>query len=496
MISFATDFAVDPAHGPEDFLRAIASWLLDVERTAIAAEQLQALPTETSSRINTGGELLQTLIARQPDTTVAGIRYSRQEEHLTWITTVVFSRRHKARGNGAGNADLPDIGAPETDTAPAGDAWLGIRIECTSSLPQAHLPVERDPAIVPALLNALGGGQDGPLRVSGQPRLLAGHELPLAADLILGYSDHRLPIVYVSACFQPGHAIDPWRLASRLAGRAHVVVEPGNSFSRQLQALAESTNVYGGTVGIYWPEGGEPRRFYLGTLYQTAAELGDAIQEDLHRTLRQRRPLPRCTWAHLREQVSQKTIAALKSAGSLSIDDCIRSFGEEIAAKEQLLQEAEEEIERLRQELRQELRQREIRPGDDNILLSPGTERNFYDQEILGIVLDALADARKYVPPDSRRHHVLQSIVGANPLPHRTANAHRDALKNLLRGTSTLDARIRRGLESMGFRISNGGKHYKLVYQEDDRYTYTLPKSGSDHRGGLNAANDIGRLMF
>ena len=111
-------------------------------------------------------------------------------------------------------------------------------------------------------------------------------------------------------------------------------------------------------------------------------------------------------------------------------------------------------------------------------------------------MLDALADARKYVPPDSRRHHVLQSIVGANPLPHRMANAHRDALKNLLRGTSTLDARIRRALESMGFRISSGGKHYKLVYQEDDRYTYPLPKSGSDHRGGLNAANDIGRLMF
>ena len=54
MISFATDFAVDPAHGLEDFLRAIASWLLDVEHAAISAEQLQALPTKTSSRINTG----------------------------------------------------------------------------------------------------------------------------------------------------------------------------------------------------------------------------------------------------------------------------------------------------------------------------------------------------------------------------------------------------------------------------------------------------------
>ena len=174
------------------------------------------------------------------------------------------------------------------------------------------------------------------------------------------------------------------------------------------------------------------------------------------------------------------------------MDDYIRSFDEELAAKDQRLLEAEEEIERLRQELRQ----REVRSDDGNILLAPGTERNFYDQEILGIVLDALADARKYVRPDSRRQHVLQSIVDANPLPHRTANAHRDALKNLLRGTSTLDARIRRGLESMGFRISNGGKHYKLLYQGDDRYTYSLPQSGSDRRGGLKAASDISRLMF
>ena len=48
----------------------------------------------------------------------------------------------------------------------------------------------------------------------------------------------------------------------------------------------------------------------------------------------------------------------------------------------------------------------------------------------------------------------------------------------------------------MGFRISNGGKHYKLLYQGDDRYTYSLPQSGSDRRGGLKAASDISRLMF
>ncbi|GMU46359.1 MAG: hypothetical protein AMXMBFR26_11410 [Porticoccaceae bacterium] len=55
---------------------------------------------------------------------------------------------------------------------------------------------------------------------------------------------------------------------------------------------------------------------------------------------------------------------------------------------------------------------------------------------------------------------------------------------------------MRRGLEEMGFSITEEGKHYKLTFQDDDRYTFTLPKSGSDHRGGLNAASDIGRLLF
>ena len=56
--------------------------------------------------------------------------------------------------------------------------------------------------------------------------------------------------------------------------------------------------------------------------------------------------------------------------------------------------------------------------------------------------------------------------------------------------------KLRRELEDMGFSISEDGKHFKLVFQGDDRYTFTLPKSGSDWRGGLNAASDIGRLLF
>ena len=51
-------------------------------------------------------------------------------------------------------------------------------------------------------------------------------------------------------------------------------------------------------------------------------------------------------------------------------------------------------------------------------------------------------------------------------------------------------------LEELGFTISDGGKHYKITYMGDDRYVFALPKSGSDHRGGLNAASDIGKRVY
>ena len=107
-----------------------------------------------------------------------------------------------------------------------------------------------------------------------------------------------------------------------------------------------------------------------------------------------------------------------------------------------------------------------------------------------------IEDAVTRVPQDSRRQHVLTSILETNKLDDNPLEGRREQLKKLLRGMSTIDGKMRRELEDMGFSISEDGKHFKLVFQGDDRYTYTLPKSGSDWRGGLNAASDIARLLF
>jgi hypothetical protein len=55
---------------------------------------------------------------------------------------------------------------------------------------------------------------------------------------------------------------------------------------------------------------------------------------------------------------------------------------------------------------------------------------------------------------------------------------------------------IKSDLNNLGFTIDDDGKHYKLIYMQDDRYTFPLPKSGSDWRGGMNAASDISKRVF
>lgn len=468
MLSFATEFPVDPNQGTSSFLEAMVKWVGGSPHTKLSLEKLQEIQREKNTSITFDNESVQSLTATAEDLELAGFRYGRRDHDLNWLTTVVFSKS-------------------------SADAWVGIRVECESQHPSARLPSAKKPVVIRTVLEALGGANDGPLPIRNHAHYLTNNDIDLAARLIQGEAGCRLPIIYVSSRFQGSYILDPDRLARDLSGMAHVVVEPNRSFSVRLQLEVDSENVYGGTVGVYWPEGGGRRAFFLGDDYPTAGQLAHGIKDEVQTALANRRPLDRCTWAYVRETASRQTILDLKASGSQEIDQYIKTFDQEIEAKDQRLQDAEKEIQRLRNELRI----LESRAGaTSGGLLKPGRERDLYPNEVLGIVLDALRDALTRIPENSRRRHVLESICDANPIQEDYAENQRNHLKRILRGTSTIDAKLRRELEDMGFVISEDGKHFKLVYQGDDRYTFTLAKSGSDWRGGLNAASEIARLLF
>lgn len=361
-----------------------------------------------------------------------------------------------------------------------------------SSHPAARLPPAKKPVIVRSILDKLGGASDGVLMVMEAPHKLGNSDIDLAARLITGQAGCHLPVVYVSCGFHGGHIIDVNSVAANLAGMAHVVVEPNRPFSLRLKIEVDSENVYGGTIGVYWPDGGGRRSFFFGYALETPEEIQSAVFDEVRIALTNRRPFVRCTWPAVQESASRRAYNALKEAGSREVDKYIGEFDKELTAKDEQLTDAEKEIARLRAEVRKHEARNPMGAG---LTLRTGCEQDLYARELEEIVLDALSDSASRVPGDSRRQHVLVAVLNANTSSGE-AGKRRESLKNLLRDYSSMDARTRKGLLDMGFQIEEEGKHFKLSYQGDDRYIFSLPKSGSDHRGGLNAASDISRLLF
>lgn len=467
MLSFATEFPVSHARTLDDFLTVARSWVLGSPHTQFEESDLNTAFRNGDCVAQNDKESVHTLAYQSRTEAGGAVRWKLAKGDLEWLTTVVFSRQE-------------------------GNAWVGVRTSRESSHPAIRLPPAKKPIIVRSLLRELGGAFDGELQLLQEPHLLKGEDISLASRLLTGKAGCRLPVIYISCGFSGEYLVDAPYLADKLSGMAHVVVEPNRAFSRGVQTEADSENVYGGTIGAYWPNGAGRRSFFIGREYDSSEDIQAAVLDEIRVALLNRRPQPRCTWATVQETISKEAVKALKSSGSLQVEKYIELFDVEMAAKAEQLADAEKEISRLEEEIREHESRLTTGP---NVTLRAENERDLFPGEIAQIVRDALSDAVDRVQPDSRRRHVLSAILGRMN-QSGLARAKREELKSLLRGYKSMDAKTRKGLEIIGFAIEDEGKHYKLVFQGDDRYTFSLPKSGSDHRGGLNAASDISKRMF
>lgn len=466
MLAFATEFPVAMNATGGAFLQAVRDWVLDSPHTILLPADLVDIGKSDDWSSPPGPEQFSVLSPADACDDAAAALYSRYYDELEWTTTIAFRRR---------------------ETGP----WVALRLTCESSKPQTRLPAAKKPVLVRILMQQLGAGSDSILEVQHTPHFLDDHDIDRAADLLNGTSGCHLPMVYVSAGFNGAPVVDPRSIAQELAGMAHVIVEPNRAFSQRLRISVGGNNVYGGTVGIYWPDASGRRAFFLGSELRSRQEITDAVCREVLEALVNRRPLEDCTWASVQAMVARQRVETLKASGSQEVQAYIDNFENELKAARAKNSEAEREVARLKAELRR------VQIGVNQtgqFSVSVG-EQDFYEGEVLQILRDAVADTRDRVQHDSRRQHVLDAFLEAFP-SSGTAGEYRDRLKRALREYTSLDSKIRKELEGIGFSVSEDGKHYKLVFQGDDRYTFTLPKSGSDVRGGLNAASDIGKRLF
>lgn len=128
-------------------------------------------------------------------------------------------------------------------------------------------------------------------------------------------------------------------------------------------------------------------------------------------------------------------------------------------------------------------------------LLYAGKEPELYPNEHREIVLDILQDYLRTNEHRLRRADVLRDILEANP-PMGEPKRRQRLISVVLSGYRTMKPNIERALKDLGIELVLNTKHWKLRFGGDTRYKTTLPNSGSDRRGGTNAAADIKRDFF
>jgi hypothetical protein len=124
-----------------------------------------------------------------------------------------------------------------------------------------------------------------------------------------------------------------------------------------------------------------------------------------------------------------------------------------------------------------------------------GIEQEFYPGELRDAVVKTLEeDLAGGLTTGSRRSILVKDFVNANEASD-TGNRLEASIKECLSKTDRVTTETVKRLEEIGFRVTDDGKHYKALFQDDPRFTFSVFKTASDHRAGKNLASDIAKKL-
>ena len=396
------------------------------------------------------------------------------------------------------------------------------------------------PAFIALLIDGGYVKDDNGLPIGRRPVLITESNLNLIADVINEKEKYSLPIVYISKTDDERDPVNAREVAKRLKGAAHVLVQKESWTSQSLRRMCDGNNEYNGAIGIYFPNQAAGHAKILNHIYEGSGRiLADKVAQRVIRYSNSQRIDPLYTWqgvnnALLRDRYSSKReeLAAAESAKRLyefsarikaheadvrvqNADQKVEAMSKErdeaLALAEvnrELVDSVDDEIKQMRQEIQDLTRQNDALSAENEGLraqldalsavpiLFLGSEEEFFPGEIKEFILQALDKELQNTKPNTRRADALGDVIrsngGVTGLPDRKAKE----IKDWFFGYTGMTKPMRSYLKSIGFKISEDGKHHKLTYFGDGRYWTTVDKTPSDKRGGKNAALTIIRDML
>lgn len=471
---FATGFFLKKGTISKDVINECLTWVSESPHTRFIPAQLDMYRDRNDEfHLNTENEDINLIRHCNDKINMICFRYLKRDSSHTWITDISI------------NEYIDD-----------GSLWVQIQSDFLTQDLVYKSPTPKPPLVVIKLLEKFSGGADDIFEINIEPIYLNDNEedINLASKVINSTAENRIPVVYVSArhhYYEHAYKLIPERLARKLSGLAHVVVEPADAiFSTKLKHEVNAKNVYGGAIGIYWPDGQEISIYKRESL--SAKEFERLIFDEITKSTTSLIPLKKCGWDEIHNIKTRQSIIKLKAQGNSS-DELISLLDNENTRLENENKELQNKVNSLEDRIKS---LQGKRPSQGDIFLNTGDEDDYFDGEILEFIIRTLQRSLSSIKDDSRHYHIISALIENNSHKNKIDELDKK-LKQILTGYNKITPKIESALTSIGFDIdTESNRHIKLTYHGDNRYVYFLSRTGSDYRGPLNAYSDISKIVF
>ena len=313
------------------------------------------------------------------------------------------------------------------------------------------------------------------------------------SDVFKKNKKYMLPIVYITQNSNGDYAVEPNELAYRLQAMAHVLHEGEADISKIINEALGKKTIKKGRVYLIFPNPNAKEKVFNLRGDCDVSHLSDRITTSVYAYMNSEVVQTLDSWTGVQNDKLITNNSNLLSEHEIVKNENIELydvFDQQLKKNDECISNLNNEVQKLQMEvqgLRMKLASTEGVP-----IVTYGEESDLYDGEIREIVLEILSDYLKNIKSNSRRAHILTDIL-ENNVYKAIPEKKKEDLKKLLKGYSTLTGSLRSGLEELGFSITGDGKHYKLIYQNDNRYSATMSKTSSDIRAGNNLSAQISK---
>lgn len=342
---------------------------------------------------------------------------------------------------------------------------------------------------------------DNDLPILMNPHLISCENLSVLTAVINGTKFYDLPVVYVSKTFSNNNPIDVNKLAYALKGVAHIFVQGDHGTNTFIREQCNSTNEYNGAIGIYYQSDVVKHKRFLNYEYFDPTITRQNILKEIINFTNQQSIDPLYTWdgvltSLLRDrfesQKSKRTKAERTKEETEELLDSFSNDFDELTEENGRLRSSISDLESELAFYRDAFNNKTV---NDSGFLSSGSEKEFFQDEKKEFILSVLSDSLVSIKDNTRKKHIIQDIIQQNN-SEEVLSKKREEVKRLITDYSGLTGKLKQDLKQLGFTISDEGKHYKLTYFDDNRYTITMAKTPSDGRAGKNNVSEINNKVF